>query len=91
MSPIASNITATRTGRDTSIGEILLAKTGEPKTTTATPTRAIAISTPMASAISFPLNHLTIPRETVIPAISTPQPKNMKPIADILADAGMPS
>ena len=45
----------------------------------------------LASAISFPLNHLTIPRETVIPAISTPQPKNMKPIADIFADAGMPS
>ena len=39
----------------------------------------------------FTLDHLTIPRETVIPAISTPHPKNMKPMADILAEAGIPS
>ena len=56
----------------------------------ATPKRASAISDPMASAISRPLNHLTIPRDTVIPAISTPQPKIMKPIAANLADAGIP-
>ena len=38
------------------------------------------ISEPIARAISRPLNHFTIPRETVIPAISTPQPKIIKPI-----------
>jgi len=82
-------ITATATGRDTLIG-VILANTGEPNITTATPTRAIAISTPIARAISLPLNHLTIPLETVIPAISTPQPNSMKPIADIFAEAGIP-
>lgn len=40
--------------------------------------------------LSRPLNHLTIPRDTVIPAISTPQPKIMKPIAANFADAGIP-
>ena len=56
----------------------------------ATPRRANAISEPIANAISRPLNHLTIPRLTVIPAISTPQPKIMKPTAANLADAGIP-
>ena len=44
-----------------------------------TPIRAIAISRPIAIAISLPLNHLAIARDTVIPAISQPQPKIMKP------------
>jgi hypothetical protein len=57
----------------------------------ATPRRASAISEPIANAISRPLNHLTIPRETVIPAISQPQPKIMKPQAANLAEAGMPA
>ena len=56
----------------------------------ATPSRARAISEPMASAVSRPLNHLTMPRLTVMPAISQPQPKSMKPRAASLAEAGMP-
>ena len=67
------------------------AKNGEKIIQVATPRRANAISEPMASAISRPLNHFTIPLETVIPAISHPQPKIMKPQAANLADAGMPS
>ena len=51
----------------------------------------MAISTPMAKAISWPVNHFTMPRLTVIPAISAPQPNTMKPQAANLAEAGMPS
>ena len=68
-----------------------LAKKGEKIIQVATPRRAKAISEPMASAISRPLNHLTIPRLTVMPAISQPQPKIMNPQAANLADAGIPS
>ena len=67
------------------------AKKGEKIITVATPRRANAISEPMASAISRPLNHFTIPRLTVMPAISQPQPNTMKPQAANLAEAGMPS
>ena len=66
------------------------AKNGEKIIQVATPRRASAISDPMANAISRPLNHFTIPRDTVIPAISQPQPKIMKPLAANLADAGIP-
>ena len=45
------------------------------------PIRAVAISSPMANAISLPLNHFTIILETVIPAISTPTPKIAYPNA----------
>ena len=45
------------------------------------PKRAVAISIPIANAISFPLNHFTIIFETVIPAISTPTPKIAYPKA----------
>ena len=45
------------------------------------PIRAVAISSPIAKAISFPLNHFTIILETVIPAISTPTPKIANPNA----------
>ena len=45
------------------------------------PIRAVAISSPIANAISLPLNHLTIILETVIPAISTPTPKMAYPSA----------
>ena len=76
---------------ETSISPPSFANTGEKIIQVATPRRANAISEPIANAISFPLNHFTIPRETVIPAISTPQPKIMKPIAANLAEAGMPS
>ena len=68
-----------------------LAKKGEKIIQVATPRRARAISEPMARAISRPLNHFTIPRLTVMPAISQPQPKIMKPQAANLAEAGMPS
>ena len=67
------------------------AKKGEKIIQVATPKRANAISEPIASAISRPLNHFTIPLETVMPAISQPQPKIMNPQAANLADAGMPS
>ena len=67
------------------------AKKGENIMHVATPRRASAISEPMASAISRPLNHFTIPRLTVMPAISQPQPKIIKPQAANLAEAGMPS
>ena len=78
------------TGRLTLMG-LMEARKGEPSITTATPIRAMAISIPMASAISWPVNHLTIPRLTVMPAISAPQPKIMKPMAESLAEAGIPS
>ena len=67
------------------------AKKGEKIMQVATPKRAKAISEPIAKAISLPLNHLTIPRLTVMPAISTPQPKIMKPQAANLAEAGIPA
>ena len=51
--------------------------------------RAIAISNPMAKAISLPLNHLARAFETVVPAISQPQPNIIKPSDAILALAGM--
>ena len=57
----------------------------------ATPRRARAISEPMAKAVSRPLNHFTIPRLTVMPAISQPLPKIIKPMAANLAEPGMPS
>ncbi len=47
----------------------------------AVPIRAVAISSPIAKAISFPLNHFTIVFETVTPAISIPTPKIAKPTA----------
>ena len=54
-----------------------------------TPTRAMAISSPMARAISFPLNHFAIALDTVVPAISHPQPKIMNPNEASLALAGI--
>lgn len=56
---------------------------------TATPTRAMAISMPIARAISLPSNHLTIPFDTVMPAISEPQPNIMKPRQESLQDRGI--
>ena len=55
-----------------------------------TPRRPMDISTPMAMAISLPLNHLAMALETVVPAISQPQPKIMKPNVAILALPGKP-
>ena len=85
-----SNTNSKAKGRDTLMGWIF-AMAGDANTTTATPKRAIAISIPMAKAISLPLNHFTIPRETVIPAISAPHPKIIKPMAESFAEAGIPA
>ena len=43
----------------------------------------------MANAISFPSNHLASVFDTVMPAISQPQPKIMKPRAASLALPGI--
>ena len=88
---MSNSNTPNATERDTSTLPPMLAITGEKIMQVATPKRASAISDPIASAISWPLNHLTMPRLTVMPAISTPQPKIMKPTAENFADAGMPS
>ena len=56
--------------------------------TAKTPRRAMAISRPMARAISLLLNHLAMAFETVVPAISHPHPKIMKPSEAILALPG---
>ena len=88
---IISSTTPKATERDTSMSPPIFAKTGEKIMHVATPSLANAISDPIANAISRPLNHLTMPRETVMPAISTPQPNIMKPMAANLAEAGIPS
>ena len=88
---IISRTTPKATERDTSMAPPRRANIGEKIMHVATPKRAKAISEPMASAISRPLNHFTMPRDTMMPAISTPQPKIMKPTAANLAEAGMPS
>ena len=62
---------------------------GEMEKMAKTPTRAMAISRPMASAISLPLNHFAMAFDTVVPAISQPQPKIMKPKAANFALAGI--
>jgi hypothetical protein len=48
---------------------------------TAVPMRAPASCSPMAVAISLPLNHLTMTFDTVMPATSTPMPKKENPMA----------
>ena len=75
------------TGATTELSN-LAAIIGEVHMTANTPRRAIAISNPIARAISLPLNHLAIALETVVPAISQPQPKIMKPRLAILALPG---
>ena len=77
------------TERDTLIVPPSFAKKGEKIIHVATPRRARAISEPIANAVSLPLNHFTIPRDTVMPPISVPQPKSMKPSDAIFALAGM--
>ena len=91
MSAISNSNTPNATERDTSITPPHLANIGENIMQVATPKRAKAISDPMAKAISRPLNHFTMPRDTVMPAISTPQPNIIKPTAANLAEAGIPS
>ena len=62
---------------------------GEMEKMAKTPTRAMAISRPMASALSLPLNHFAMAFATVVPALSQPPPKIMKPKAANFALAGM--
>ena len=87
--PMHRSTTPKATERLTSMLPPSLAKYGEKIMQVATPRRAKAISEPMARAVSRPLNHLTIPRLTVMPAISQPQPKIMNPMAASFAEAGM--
>ena len=67
-----------------------LAIIGESHMTAKTPRRAMAISRPIARAISLPSNHLAIAFDTVVPAISQPHPKIMNPSEAILALPGKP-
>ena len=76
--PISSSTVQKATGATTEPSNFV-ASHGESDRTAKTPRRAIAISSPMANAISLPSNHLAMARDTVIPAISQPQPKIMKP------------
>ena len=85
--PISSSTVQNATGATTE--PILSAMIGEMEKMANTPTRAIAISRPMARAISLPLNHLAMAFDTVVPAISQPQPNIMNPSDAILALAGM--
>ena len=67
----------------------LLAMIGDIHITAKTPSLAIAISRPIARAISLPLNHLARILETLVPSISQPHPKIMNPREAIFALAGM--
>ena len=86
ISPMSSSTVQNATGATTEPS--LAASHGEREKIENTPMRAMAISRPMARAISLPLNHLAIALETVVPAISQPQPKSMNPSEAILALAG---
>ena len=87
MRPMKRRAVQNPTGPDTP--PILSARIGDIEKMANTPIRAIAISRPMARAISLPLNHLAIALDTVVPAISHPQPKIMNPKDANLAEAGM--
>ena len=54
-----------------------------------TPRRAMAISSPIARAISLPLNHLARIFDTLVPSISQPQPNIINPREAIFALAGI--
>ena len=86
MRPMKSRAVQKPTGPDTL--PIFSARMGEMEKMANTPTRAMAISRPMAKAISLPLNHLAMALDTVVPAISQPQPKIMKPSEASLALPG---
>ena len=85
--PISSSTAQDATGRTTVAGA-MSASHGEMEKMAKTPTRAMAISSPMARAISLPSNHLAMAFDTVMPAISMPQPKIIKPSDASLAEAG---
>ncbi len=78
--PIQSPISAINSGRETSITPVALAMGTEKPNASAVPILAMATCIPMAVASSFPLNHLTMIFETVMPATSTPTAKVAKPM-----------
>ena len=77
MRPMSNSTVQNPTGADTEPN--LSAIMGLIEKMEKTPTRAMAISMPIAKAISLPLNHFAMDFDTVVPAISQPQPKIMKP------------
>jgi hypothetical protein len=77
-----------RIGADTLLK--YLAKGTDTDIASMVPIRAVAISRPIASASSLPLNHFTIIFETVIPAISTPTPNMAYPKAAMATCAFIP-
>ena len=85
--PMQSRSAPASTGAPT-VSTAALEIAGESHIAANTPRRAMLISTPMAMAISLPLNHLAMALETVVPPISQPQPKIMKPSVAIFALAG---
>ena len=91
-SPITNNAEAKRRGAVTELTPstanfpLII---GESHIAPNTPSRAIAISKPIAKAISLPLNHLASILLTVVPAISAPHPKIMKPNIASLAEPGI--
>jgi len=87
MRPTQSSAVQNPTGATTELSN-LDAIIGDIHITANTPSLAIAISSPIANAISLPLNHLAIAFDTVVPAISHPQPKIMNPRQAILALPG---
>ncbi len=91
MRPIKRRAVQKATGGTTegSWGLIHSARRGEIEKIANTPIRAIAISRPMARAISFPSNHFAIALLTVMPAISHPHPNIMNPKAASLALPGI--
>ena len=90
--PITSSRVANSSGAVTELVPSIAKRSlniGESHIAANTPRRAIAISKPIASAISLPLNHLARILLTVVPAISQPQPKIMKPNIANLALPGI--
>ena len=79
MSPIKSNAVQNPSGAAIAAEGKAEEMRGEIHITANTPKRAMAISKPIARAISLPLNHLARILETVVPAISQPHPKIINP------------
>ena len=75
--PIHNRIRQTRIGADTVLNALAIGR--EVERASAVPNLAVAISRPIARAISLPLNHFTMILDTVIPAVSTPTPNIAKP------------
>ena len=87
MSPITRSAPQNPTGARMELSNFSEIK-GAIHITPKTPSLAIAISSPMARAISLPLNHLARILDTLVPSISHPHPKIMNPSEAILALPG---